>query len=365
VFGKIKNATAFHSFNDELESLFQDSLQGAIDGLSDEDKIKFAKLEDKDLQDILQGFINTVSDSFQQSIRKDKAWHRIRSRTYGIGFRRRLRKRWAGYIDEYELLIRTCVESVAKLRDNIGDTETNDSHLGMLIRLHARCLRISNEVLTLSMNGYGNAALARWRSLHETTVTTAAVAKLGKQASDAFIAYNAVESHKAMVAFNDYAPQLGERKFTSRQIAAAKKARDKAVAKYGKQIQEEFGWAEMYTKGHKGQFKFRQLEKHYGSEFLRPYYRWSSYAVHTNVKTILTGEQSDALSKNGVILIGASDSGFEDALQLSALSLAHATVAVLTAYPNLENLALAQAIIKYERKTNDTFGRFFQKNKNP
>jgi hypothetical protein len=197
--------------------------------------------------------------------------------------------------------------------------------------------------------------------LHEATVTVAAIANLGKRASDAFLAYNAVESHKAMKAFNDYAPQLGEKKFTARQIASAKKARDKAVTKYSKQIEEEYGWADMFTEGRAS--NFRELEKSYGAEFLRPYYRWSSYAVHTNVKSILTGEQSDAEHDPGILLIGPSDKGFEDALQLSALSLAHATVAVLTAYPNLENLSMAQAVIKYERLTSVSFGEHFSRNR--
>jgi hypothetical protein len=361
MFTQNKKNKSFRSFNKDLEELFERSFQDAIDNLSDDDKKKLDNLKNKDIQDLVEGFIDTVSDGFVQSIKKDTAWRRMRGRMYGVGFRRRLRKRWAGYITEYELLIQTCVEAAARLRANIGSSKTNDTHLGILIRLHTRCLRISNEVLTLSLNGYGNAALARWRSLHEATVTVAAIAKLGKKSSDAFIAYNAVETHKAMMAFNDYAPQLRERKFTTRQIASAKKARDRAVKKYGKQIEEQYGWADMYTTGRIGDF--RALEKHYGSEFLRPYYRWSSYAVHTNVKTILTGEESNALNKPGVLLIGPSDTGFEDALQLSALSLSHATVALLTSYPNLENLAMAQAVIKYERLMNQSFGTYFTKNK--
>jgi hypothetical protein len=353
-----------YSSNKELEMLFLDSMQSAVDKLSDEGRKKFSNLKGEDLQEMFELFINTVSDGFMQSVRKDKFWVRVRSKLYGVSFRRRLRKRWAGYVDEYELLIEVCIEAIARLRDNIGSSKDNDSHLGILIRLHARCLRISNEVLMLSMSGYGNAALARWRSLHEAAVTVAAIAKLGKQASDAFIAYNAIESHKAMLAFNEHALQLGEKKFAAREVVRAKKKRDDAVAKYGKQIESEFGWAELFTKEHKkGQFRFRELEKYYGSEFLRPYYRWSSYAVHTNIKTILTGEQSEALDNNGVLLTGASDKGFEDALQLSAFSLAYATVAVLTAYSNFENLAMAQAIIKYERKTSVTFSRYFQKNR--
>jgi|GEM_PF-4914534 len=189
MFNKSKNNEGFRSFNKDLETLFEEAFQSAIDSLSEEDKKKLLKLKDDDLvRDLVERFVGTVSDSYVQSIKKDKGWYRMRGRLYGVGFRQRLRKHWAQY------------------------------------------------------------------------------------------------------------------------------------------------------------------------------YRWSSYAVHTNIKSIFTGGQGEATRDPRILLIGPSDKGFEDALQLSALSLAHATVAVLTAYPNLENLSMAQAIIKYERLTSVTFGEHFKRN---
>lgn len=359
---RVKNSIhGMESMNDELEAMFLGALNESLNKLSDEEKKRvLKKIKQKDYNKLVNTFINSTSDVFVQQIKKANWWHRYRENRYASGFKKRLRKNWSGYIDEYELLIQLCVESMTRLRVNIGDTRKNDKHLGLLIRVHARCLRISNEVLTLALNGYGDAALARWRALHESAVTLSAIAEIGKKSSTAFIAFNTVESHKAMQAFNTFAPQLGQKKFTISQINAAKKKRDKAVTKYGKDIEEPYGWADMYTANKVRTFS--DLEKEYGQEFMRPYYRWASYSVHTNVKTIFGGEQEDALKEAGVVLIGPSDRGFEDALQLSALTLAKATISVLARYPNYENTVMAAAILKYERITSKTFAEYFNKN---
>jgi hypothetical protein len=359
--GSRNKKTGFQSYNEELEELFSSSLAETIDNLTEEEKKKLKKFKAKDFKDLVEKFVDAISDGYIQAVTKDKGFHRLRDRIYGVGFRRRLRKRWSGYINQYEILTQTCIEAVTRLRAEVGNSKRNTPHLGVMIRLHARCLRINGEILTLSLNGYGNAALARWRSLHEATVVLAAISKLGEDASEAFIAYSAVESYKAMKIFNTHAPKLGEKRFTRKQLGKALKAKNDAVRKYGPQIKQEYGWANLYSK--KKINTFKDLEKYFGPEHLRPYYKWSSYSVHTNIKTISTGEEADAISKSGIVLIGPSDRGFEDALQLSALTIAHATVVMLTSNPNLENLSMARTIMKYERITSDTFGVFFKKNK--
>lgn len=361
IFRRRNRGPLFTSFNADLEQLFVDSLETAIDGLTEEEQKKLKKLKARDYKELIEKFVDAVSDGYIQGVQKDKGYHRLKDRLYGIGFRRRLRKRWSGYIHEYEMLTQTCVEAVARLRVEVGNSRENTPHLGVMIRLHARCLRINQEILTLALNGYGNAALARWRSLHEATVVLAAISKLGPDASEAFTAHNAIESHKAMRTFNGYAVPLGEKRFTRKQLGRALRAKNAAVRKYGPKIKQEYGWANLYSP--KSINNFRDLEKHYGAAHLRPYYRWSSYGVHTNVKTIFIGEEADAISQHGIVLLGPSDRGFEDALQLSALTIAHATVVILTSRPNLENLSMARTVMKYERLTSQTFSVYFKKNK--
>jgi hypothetical protein len=356
-----KSKQSFESLNDDLEKLFIKSIEDAVKNLSEEDKKKLKKLDAKDRKDLVEKFVTTMSDHYVDTANKIQGARKLRERLYGIGFRRRLRKRWLGYINSYETLAGMSLESIERLRANLGNSKKNEPLLSTLIRLHTRCLRINNEILTLFLNGYGSAALSRWRSLHETAVVMAALSKLGNDGAKAFIAYNAIESLKAMKDFNNYAPALGEKKFTQRQITSAERARDKAVRKYSNQIKEQYGWVSVASGPTIN--NFRELEKHYGPEHLRPYYRLSSYSIHTNIKTLITGEENKAISDSQILLIGPSDQGFEDALQLSALTTAYSTVTFLTTYPNLENLSAASAITKYERITSESFGLHFDKNK--
>lgn len=61
-------------------------------------------------------------------------------------------------------------------------------------------------------------------------------------------------------------------------------------------------------------------------------------------KSLLIGEEFQALNDDGIVLVGPADYGFEDAVSLSLLTAAHATTMILTYNLSMKSLMYAKLI---------------------
>src|SRR4029077_18930805 len=87
------------------------------------------------------------------------------------GFEDRLYKRWKEPLDSLESLIVICLESGEDKKNKLskGTNITNPKKVS-LIKIHARAVQISYEILALIRGGFADGAHARWRSLHELAI---------------------------------------------------------------------------------------------------------------------------------------------------------------------------------------------------
>ena len=68
----------------------------------------------------------------------------------------------------------------------------------VLLRLHARGIQISKEILVLFRNGYADGAFARWRTLYELSIVGLFISKHGNQIAKQYKDYASVETFKEL-----------------------------------------------------------------------------------------------------------------------------------------------------------------------
>lgn len=340
--------------NDKMHSSLIEAVQNRANELAkegDEKKLKqFLKdaLDPEKLDDIADEMANDILRLSRKDVRKAVKFERKQKH----GFEKRLHKTWQRTIDAYTELLGISIEAIENHRkityENLGE---KDDFLPFLLRLHARVHRNANEILALMQSGYGSGALARWRSMHETTAVLAYAKEQGPRIIKFMKDHEAVSAYKAMKVYQEYAERLNQKPFSAYEVRLAKAKYDRRLTKYNTGFKKDYGWA-WAASGHTID-NFRDLEKHVGIDHLYPYYKLSSLNVHMEWRSLFVGEEFDSLNDPGVALIGPANYGFEDAVSLSLLTLSYATILILTYNLSYESMVYARVIMSVEQRAQE------------
>lgn len=323
------------------ESGKEKEIKGFLEGVLDPSKL--SSIADKIAEDILRQSRKDVREAVD-------AEHKQK-----IDFEKRLYKTYEHGIDAYIELLGVSLEAIESHRkithENLGE---KDTFLPFLLRLHARAYRNANEILALTQAGYGSGALARWRSMHETAVVLAYAKEVGPSIIKLMEAHEAVSSYRSMKVYQQHAERLGEQPYSPYEIGLDKKKYDRRINKYGRGFGKDYGWA-WVASNHRIDGTFRALEEHVGIDHLYPYYKLSSLNIHMGWASLFVGEEFDALNDPGVVLVGPADYGFETAVSLSLLTLAYATILILTYNLSYESMVYAKVIMAVENRAQNEF----------
>lgn len=196
-----------------------------------------------------------------------------------------------------------------------------DQHhkFGAIVGLHARSLRIANEIYSLLIEGFPDGALSRWRSLHELAVTATFLSKQDADISKRFIAHRAVASWKALKQHDEYSPRSNMTPVGEDALAQSKALRDQLVDEFGPEFGEDMGWAYPAI-NKKRRINLFDLEKAAGLDHWRPRYRWASDDIHATHKPPLASLGASE-SLNDVLVVGRSNSAFTDPAHMAVISL--------------------------------------------
>jgi len=191
----------------------------------------------------------------------------------------------------------------------------------VLVRLHAR----ADEVLTLLQAGFADAAMARWRTLHEIAVTSLFLQERGETAAERFIAHEAIDALKAARLHQRHARRLGLTRLHRRDVDRLKRIVKKRIATFGPGFKSSYGWAANGPNDHvRG---FDDVEKRTSLSHWRPSYKSASHQVHATPNA--TFECIAIYGRDG-FLGGRSMLGVADPGQRTAISLNQATAALAT-----------------------------------
>ena len=293
------------------------------------------------IRDVLPGAIEKTAPSALAKLdgRWPSEWKRQQrsART----FEQRLFQHWAAPLGSLAQLVTVSREIALQVNNELPDEARAklQSKSGALIRLHMRACRVADEILSLLRSGHIDAAMARWRTLHEIAVVSIFLTDRPDVVAARYVAHQGVENYRAKEAHRRL-HQKGRivtafDESTARSIDAEF---DRVRSLYSDEaFLNDYGWAAPFLgDGSNQRIKFSQIEEAARIDHLRPYYRLASHGVHANSRGAFF---SLGLPEGeSAMLFGPSWIGLSVPGQNAAISLAQVTVATSMLHMNLEML---------------------------
>jgi hypothetical protein len=270
------------------------------------------------------------------------------------GFVERNLVRWKKGFDLLDLHISICRELGSEFNTKYRpEAAKNENYVfAAVVALHANACLIASEILCLLKNGYPDGAHARWRALHEVSVTAFFLCKHGNNCAKRFLDYEHIESYKSMVMVNTHKSRLQISAFTEYEVTEARQFRDELMIKYGPDFKNNYGWAAPFLNISKP--NFAQIESDVNLDHMRPYYKWASQNVHAT-SLGMSNKLGKVEAKKDLLLAGQSNSGMTDPAHATALSLMQITSNILHFKQSLEHQISVNVTIMLAAKIGDAF----------
>lgn len=268
----------------------------------------------------------------------------------------RLFETWNAPLKRLDTLLYMCTEIVEELREGVTkNSSAYTNKFNIATRLQARCVQVGNEISHLLHGGYADGAFARWRTLHETSVTAIFICEGDEDLASRFLNFQHAARISTAKKYNNN-NQLGFQVFSDELLAQMALEQEQIVGKYEPSFKNKFGWALKALgkiKHPESAANFVDIEKFVNMSFLRNHFSFANQYVHAGIDSI-GYKLGTSMSKEDLLLVGPSNEGLIEPIQCTSLSLVLATTALITAFPNDESpmrisaLRLWHEILKQE-----------------
>lgn len=345
--------------NQVFEAGFEskEQLQEALNNFADEllsDLEKFSENFFEELPSLVVESTDQLSHDVLIDLKKDsKRMLKDRAADF-FSFESNLYNVYSNAFDLMEMLIVISLEAGESFNNDFRSeaSSANDYVFEVLTRLHARACQIAYEIFVLLKSGLADGAHARWRSLHEISVTAFFISTNGNDIAERYLLHDGIESYKAAKIYQENCSGLGVEPLSEEELVELQDVHDKLIERFGKNYRLDYGWASVVTKSDRP--TFRDIEMSVGLRHLRPYYKMACHNVHANPRGIffklgLYPESGD------ILLAGPSNVGLTDPGQLTALSLAQISTALLTHQPNIDRIVACKIMFELEREIGKAF----------
>ncbi|MBB5322863.1 DUF5677 domain-containing protein [Marinobacter oulmenensis] len=356
-FSKLRSGTLSFDFDDSQiegtglsEEEIKKKLKEAFEGLSH----KLQKLLEN-IDETMQNVVDNLSDSVSESVLKT-----LEGRLTGMledqedmyqNISDDIDAKWGQPLGLLQGLIVIADESAQRRVERVHENSEDDVVQDLLIRLHAKAIQISKEILTLLKYGLSNGAQARWRTLHEIAVIATFVSDHGSSVAEQYIEHEAIDTYKAAIQYNYYYARIGAEPISQEQIDSMKEDYETLLYKHGQSFRHDYGWAASALKIKRPTFK--DIEASVELDHNRPYYRAASANVHGNPSGVLNN--LGLLSEEDIILSGPSNIGLSTPAQSTIISLNVVTTMLLMHEATLDSIVIGKVISKYGRRAEDAF----------
>lgn len=210
----------------------------------------------------------------------------------------------------------------------------------ILLRLHARSIQITKEILTLMKHGFADGAMARWRTLYEISIIALFISENGNEIAKMYIDYNQVESYEEMIVYLKNAERLGLEQITNEEQLKIKNRIEELKTEYGIDFVKSYGWTKNVLPNAKRNFK--GIEESIDEEHLRPYYKWACNAVHAGPKAAYY--KFGNFQYHELLFAGPTNYGFADPGQNTALAILQITSILILNFTTYDNLVAISAL---------------------
>lgn len=343
---------------DILQKTFDEAVEELASSTASEEELeRLADALPEQIEELLEHLPNqilsTIQEKAHEGLEERRADH--------AAFVERNISRWQKGFDLLELLIEIAIEAGGSFNSRLRPEAAKNGDLlfDVVVRLHAKGCLISKEILALLKNGFADGAYARWRALHELSVTSMFLAKHGVDAVRSYTDFEFVEAYKGASQLNRYESRINATGFTEDAINNFKSQYDAVIAKHGSEFAKQYGWARKFLP--KERPTFFALEKDVGLDHWRPYYKWASQNIHADVMAIRYSLGLCEATED-ILQVGPSDSGMTDPAHSTAISLSQLTCTTLFLSPNLDDVVAAKML----STLSDEVGKaFIERDKEP
>lgn len=311
--------------------------------------------------------IDNLTKPIYESLIKDAPVMYENHRLEQVEFESRLQKRWLeGFYG---------LKSIITLSEEIGmeivneylsqeDRLNEDGKYTVLIeddvlfKLHGKAVVTSKEIMTLLQSGYPDAALSRWRTLHEISIVLSLLAskrkediemggEKGKELAKRFFSRSFIEEYK--IKKLELEPDSPEMKLLEEERRLIKE-------EYGdKFIVNDYEWARPALKiNPKKKVYFGDIENELGDKYLSVYYKQANNQIHSTAFGLYVSIGNIPNSGIGVNY-GGSNYGLSLPAQLAMISICKATTSLLNIDPTLDKIIMMNALQMYMDDYSDKF----------
>jgi len=263
-------------------------------------------------------------------------------------------------------MIWSIAQELGEMHGNAIQTENgedNNAVMAALAHIFPRALLVSQEIICLLKGGFPDGALARWRSLHELAVTAMYIAKHGEAAAVPYLLSFHFAARRAAHQMNEHSERAKIGRFSREELKEFDARCAGAEEILGRKIEKDkYGEWPAITRTHTN---FAAIEKDVEMDHWRPLFKWASTHTHAHHRPIdkLLGMAEAGKEAH---LVGASNSGFVDPFQMTAITLAQITTTYLFHGVNVDRMVHASIIftladqmstiaIENERVTREAF----------
>ena len=201
------------------------------------------------------------------------------------GTRARILADWSEPLEALRMLLELCRQEGDAFNITFLKSKHPITRNEALARLHIRACRIAEEILLLIENGHTEGAQARWRTLHEVTITATLIAHGGDALAERYFDHQAIELKRALDDHNRATLAAGGAPLSQHQAAGIEREHDRAIARYKSDFRGMYGWASGQL-GIPKDPKFHHLQDAAGSLSLKLRYRLSSFDTHASPRTL-------------------------------------------------------------------------------
>jgi hypothetical protein len=253
------------------------------------------------------------------------------------GFESRLARTWRKPLRLYARFLRLVAYVGELATEHINEQQllVSSRLAKALLMLHARAFAIAGEIETLIRSGYPDGAAARWRTLHEISVTAAFLVEHGEDAAARYLDHFTCEQLKSARFYEQHRQALGEDPLDPGFIKTLEDEVDALKKQYGDAFRHDNGWA-----AHTLQLKkvnFTDIESAVKLDFMRPYYRGASEQVHASSRgAVMRSGLINQHSTVDKLVAGPSSYGFADAAINSTRSLLMTTISLTRVAPTVD-----------------------------
>lgn len=312
-----------------------------------------------DLTEAVERSLKDAGSVFLRRIQEQMPEMLSQERSIRVAFETRLAERWGKALDIFETILMLSQEAGSNFNRKYQEQAAKETDwvFAVLTRLHARACLTTSEILALLRTGHAAGAHARWRTLHELTITAYFIKQFGADVAERYLEHEYIETYKAATEYQRYCKKLGYERHTRDDMDALRSKYDRVVSKYGEAFKQDYGWADdalhKLDPSHMGKATFTRIEEAIGLEHWRPYYGMANYSVHASTKGITFN--LGLINQGAALLAGPSNAGLTDPGHSTCISLAQITTTLLGLKSDFEGVLVMNALNQFVQEAGEAF----------